>query len=851
MQDDEKGSQEPDPWAGLDAAGEGSQGEAFDFSFDDLEPEQADAATPTQPAADADLAAAGIPSETGDAARLSIFPPSEADPVGGANAELPSETALGSEPWGPASEADEPASSWDHESFTDAAGTPGSERQAEAAADLGDDFDAQLARELTQELAQDLAERSSPAGLESVADDPATMGLGSDFVEAAENPSSGSGFGDSDFGGLTADGPAKAADEGFGGFGISDGAGESETADSLSGSSGFGSSGFGEIAVEAAGSADADMPIAADSAGAASPFAVTGSDGPFADRENAVDATAAGATAAAITAGAAAGADAGGRRRKKTGGLGQMIGVAAGGLMALPITYAILIWGFQKDPFKLGRQLPPQLAVLLPQKLQPGAKAQASRGKPAAGKETGATGSLDDLDVAAMADGGGAAADEAQADDTQPADGAAADERPDGAMPDGVKPDAAETAEAKPDAANPKDEPADAPTEEPGDGLAVKPPAAAAGDLAALLKEEMKEEPGEPAATGEPTEPAPADDAAAGATPAKPAPDDLAAALPAIGGLPGLDPGPLAGAAAAPVAEPPPLDLAGIESAVERAAVALDAVGDPPVEDDHDPARDRQLVSWYKRLARVGEELVRLEIEAADSARPLEETPAAVAGLLERIGGDEVVVADLERLGRMWLTKRTQRAEGAAIVATLEDSRQVGPYWITHTLVVEADAEQPGRKVTIVSRRPPPAEVGDRVIAAGVMFDDDTVWAAEVWPVGGVVAGNAMEDDAAADQPDAEAGDDVEMADEPGGEPGDDAEMADEPGDDVEMADEPGDEPGDDAEMADEPDDADDDEAAAETEMEDEAGAGEQDATEPDTAEPAGPQPADADADRA
>jgi hypothetical protein len=39
--------------------------------------------------------------------------------------------------------------------------------------------------------------------------------------------------------------------------------------------------------------------------------------------------------------------------RKKGGGIGQVIGIVLGGLMAIPITYAILIWGLQKDPFKL------------------------------------------------------------------------------------------------------------------------------------------------------------------------------------------------------------------------------------------------------------------------------------------------------------------------------------------------------------------------------------------------------------------------------------------------------------------------------------------------------------------
>ena len=58
----------------------------------------------------------------------------------------------------------------------------------------------------------------------------------------------------------------------------------------------------------------------------------------------------------------------------KGGGIGQLIGIVLGGVMAIPITYAILIWGFQKDPFKLAKLVPAEVAFLLPQKFQPGSK---------------------------------------------------------------------------------------------------------------------------------------------------------------------------------------------------------------------------------------------------------------------------------------------------------------------------------------------------------------------------------------------------------------------------------------------------------------------------------------------
>lgn len=60
------------------------------------------------------------------------------------------------------------------------------------------------------------------------------------------------------------------------------------------------------------------------------------------------------------------------RARKQGGGIGQLIAIVLGGVMAIPITYAILIWGFERDPFKLAGMMPEQVAFLLPQKLQPG-----------------------------------------------------------------------------------------------------------------------------------------------------------------------------------------------------------------------------------------------------------------------------------------------------------------------------------------------------------------------------------------------------------------------------------------------------------------------------------------------
>ncbi len=79
------------------------------------------------------------------------------------------------------------------------------------------------------------------------------------------------------------------------------------------------------------------------------------------------------------------------------GGIGQIVGIVLGGLMALPITYAILVWGFQKDPFKFTKLVPPEVAFLLPEKFQPGFRKPSTAGGPKLDQAA----SLDSLPAAA------------------------------------------------------------------------------------------------------------------------------------------------------------------------------------------------------------------------------------------------------------------------------------------------------------------------------------------------------------------------------------------------------------------------------------------------------------------
>ena len=255
----------------------------------------------------------------------------------------------------------------------------------------------------------------------------------------------------------------------------------------------------------------------------------------------------------------------------------------------------------------------------------------------------------------------------------------------------------------------------------------------------------------EPAASAEPTEPADSAKAAAdaagesvaaavAAAPAMAADSSLAGAFPKSDSLPGLDAlmadAGVAAVAALPAAVPaalPPLDLTGVETAAERAAEAFEALN--AATDPASPDRDRLLVAWYKRLTRLGEELVRLETSAADSGRPLSPTPAPAADLIDSICVSEAAVADLDRLGGMWLTSQKRQADGVSLVVTLGPSRQVGPYWSTRAMVSGAELDGTDRTMAIISRLAPPTDMGERVVVSGVMFDGDAIWAADMRPI--------------------------------------------------------------------------------------------------------------------
>ena len=494
-------------------------------------------------------------------------------------------------------------------------------------------------------------------------------------------------------------------------MGLLDAEGEAIAAEALASGDDFdGAADFGEPVNEAHSD---DMSFNAGLIGGASPFADSDEVEPVADAaERWPDDpasiplnTAVAATGAAGAALAMAG-DRPAAAKKKGSGLGQMVGVVLGGLMALPITYAILIWGFQKDPFKLGKQVPSQLAFLMPQKLQPGYKPPR---KADAGPRLDAAPSLDDLP---------------SADEPMPT------------TPEPAATIAAESAES--DSTEPTEPTEPAEPIEPTKTAPMKTEAVAGTST-------------EPAASAEPTESTESDKAAldaagesvaaaVAAAPAMAADSSLVTALPKPDSLPGLDAlmadAGVAAVASVPAAVPaalPPLDLTGVETAAQRAAEAFESLN--AETDPASPDRDRLLVAWYKRLARLGEELVRLETSAADSGRPLSPTPAPASDLLDSICVSDAAVADLDRLGGMWLTSQKRRADGVSLIVTLGPSRQVGPYWSTRAMVSGAELDGTDRTMAIISRFAPPIDMGERVMVSGVMFDGDAIWVADMRPI--------------------------------------------------------------------------------------------------------------------
>jgi hypothetical protein len=364
--------------------------------------------------------------------------------------------------------------------------------------------------------------------------------------------------------------------------------------------------------------------------------------------------------------------------RKQAGGIGQMIGVVAGGALALPIVAAITVWGFGKDPFGVAKLVPEQAAFLLPQKFRPGFKnSSKNSAKSAPGMRSAPGGSP--LDAVATT-GDAPFAEPAAVETAAPA----------GDLPiaDLPLPDLADLAIDGSAAVSPAD---GAPASDP---IGVD---GAPNDVASDASPGIDADGGTPA----------------------PGFDDLAAVSP-----PGLDDLPALPAAPA---EPPPLDTAELDAALAEAGAlgaALDAVEDRTTR----PAK-LLLAQWYQAVARVAERLASLERSAADSGRPLSETPEQVTAFHAALVGRDSQAGDLARVAWDWLAYRKRQGDGVVLPVTFESARRLGPYWSATASLDKGDGTQ--RALSIVSRSEPSAVAGDRLLVTGLVLGDGVIWAAD------------------------------------------------------------------------------------------------------------------------
>ena len=708
--DDDKQVPDPDPWAGLDVGGADGEAEEMTFSFEEFTEPVADeplggpgalASAPEEHGADAADSRDAFPDEpTPRDVPLAVFPPADAgdSDLDQAPAEFGA-ADVDRDPAGPS-----PVLSFSAGEAPEAADQAGESAWDAALAEVGDDADS--VRDDAGFAAEAFDDRRLAEELAAMDDD----------ADAAA-PSDAADFGD-----LDADSSTPSEDLSF---------------DTVAGT-------------------------------AASPFADRSDDGPFEQMavgddafpavageasESEGDAVASIPLTAAVAAASGQAAASAGKPKKKSSGFGTALGVVGGGLLALPLTYAILLWGLQKDPFKLGRHLPQSI---LPTAVRAGAKPARKR---AAAPVLDAARSLDSLPVA---DAESAAATQPAVEQAtaaaDPAPGAASEEEAGGeAKPEMATATTEPSHPASNDAAPPPAvEPAGTPAEPATVAVAVPAPSIAPpSDLA------PPPDITPPSALAVPT---PSEPLAPAAEPAVPA---AAAAMPkedALASLDALVAKPATELPAAPPAAPPaeplsPLDVTAVEDATATVAEALDSIEAHPADDT--VGRDRLLVGCYRRLAKLGEELVRLQTEAFDSGRPVEATPAAAAGLLDRIATSDRTLADIETLGGMWITSATRRADGASLVADVVATRQVGPYWSTKVLVPAGNADGSAREVSVISREAPPVEAATgRVLVTGVLFDGGAFWAADIRPVQGSPAAAAA--DAVPATPDRE-GDPVEL----------------------------------------------------------------------------------------
>jgi len=353
-------------------------------------------------------------------------------------------------------------------------------------------------------------------------------------------------------------------------------------------------------------------------------------------------------------------------------GIGAVGSAMLGGLCALPLTYAIVIWGFQRDPLQLAPLVPQAAAFLLPSALRPFTGPAAGAPAPAAAPQSRPavpelTGGLESPAVVQAGLPGQTSALETEQE-------VAVDETPARASePAGVEHEV---------------------------GLA-------AGEESPLHAGSGHDLPVALPASGEGAEEEMGENSSATLAPAAAASDPVARGLPAES----LD-------SAVGMA------LAAVERAEEKASVALHTLVEAPAQAPAE--RNRLRVRWYRALAEMAGSLAAYERTLVEAGQPSGQMPA-VLSLLQNTTGDGSVQQDLEELGCMWLTSVRRTSDGVVLAGTLEEVRPSGPYWRSR---VRSTSPMGTLAWSFISRDRPTADPGERVLVVGVILDDDMIWAA-------------------------------------------------------------------------------------------------------------------------
>jgi hypothetical protein len=382
-----------------------------------------------------------------------------------------------------------------------------------------------------------------------------------------------------------------------------------------------------------------------------------------------------------------------GPRTKKKGGLGTLAGILAGGLLAIPITLGILLWGFGRDPFGIASMLPESLAFLAP--------------GPAAG--------------------------------SAPLTAPAADEPGSRSVEPSTSEPAATELAAEPGITEPvaSEQPPEPPTDPPvtdetgpepmGDVASTDEPAVD-GDEPAVANDEMADDRADEVPEPEVAVMAPADpvlDAPA----ITPDSDQLLAILEPPVPLPTADVAPV-------VPEEPavePLDLTAVD---EAAAAAVAVTAEIAALDDlAAPGHRRELAAWYRSLAAYADSLAALDRTAAETGRGLDEAAASLELVPRQLVEHPELHATIARLTRDWIGYDRRTSDGVVVPGRFQGCRPIGPWWRSEVSIGDTEG-RPEHLLVVMTRSEPTAASDDLVLITGLAVDGDVIWAADLRTAG-------------------------------------------------------------------------------------------------------------------